>query len=341
MPRYIWVDNAKTILIFLVVLGHFHYIYGPVAGKNLIYAFHVPAFLFVTGFLVPIDFGGVSVRSLFKRWIGPYVRAYAFFSLIAIGIWWMGVIVAKREIFSPLPSIWGALYGVAGQQNGLVHQDQPLWYFPFLISAMLGAWAAAALSTHWGAVGGWIFVAIYAAIAFLYQGPRLPWDIDIAGIGSFMIFAGHQLRRHYIILSPYIESRATGPTVIILFILVLASVSEMNGATNINGAEFGANGFLFIIGAVSGSLATMAAAAQIPPTLLARVVSINTLTIFALHIYLVRLFAALPRPFGDNVTIQMALWMSAAMVVLLSLPLAWLLRPLLRRWVIRSATTPS
>jgi hypothetical protein len=49
--RFDWVDNAKALLIFLVVLGHFNY--AAVAGRSVIYAFHVPAFLIITGFLMP------------------------------------------------------------------------------------------------------------------------------------------------------------------------------------------------------------------------------------------------------------------------------------------------
>ena len=44
-PDFGWVDNAKAILIFLVIVGHL----SVVPGRAVIYAFHVPAFLFVTG----------------------------------------------------------------------------------------------------------------------------------------------------------------------------------------------------------------------------------------------------------------------------------------------------
>jgi fucose 4-O-acetylase-like acetyltransferase len=51
---FIW-DNAKGVLIFLVVFGHFLLPYRSVSlvGKvfNLIYLFHMPAFVFVSGYL--------------------------------------------------------------------------------------------------------------------------------------------------------------------------------------------------------------------------------------------------------------------------------------------------
>lgn len=41
IKREIWIDYAKTILIFLMVLGHNSL---PCIESKLIYAFHMPAF---------------------------------------------------------------------------------------------------------------------------------------------------------------------------------------------------------------------------------------------------------------------------------------------------------
>ncbi|MCF1711075.1 acyltransferase family protein [Tabrizicola sp. J26] len=332
MQRITWIDNAKAILIFLVVLGHFHYVYGPIYGKSIIYAFHVPAFLFITGFLLPNDFRFIGIQGLLRRWIGPYLRAYVFFSLIAITIWWVGSIVAHRSLISPLPAVWGSFYGVAGQKNGLVHQNQPLWYFPYLVSSMIGTWLAVYISSRLGTIFGWVVILAYASVAFLYHGPRLPWDIEIAGTGSAMIFFGYQFRQHYESLASFVEAPRAAIATSIVTILLLVGISILNGPTNINGAEFGKNGLLFLLAALSGSVATMSLAAQIPATRLARSISFNTLTIFALHIYLVRVASALPQP-SDEIAKQIAIWFSAAAIVLLCLPIALLLQPVLRRWV--------
>lgn len=43
-------DNAKGILIFLVLIGHFIMTYRPLkAIFDSIYLFHMPAFLFISG----------------------------------------------------------------------------------------------------------------------------------------------------------------------------------------------------------------------------------------------------------------------------------------------------
>ena len=45
--RVVWVDWAKTLCIFFVVIGHV----GPSFIKPFVYAFHVPAFFVISGYL--------------------------------------------------------------------------------------------------------------------------------------------------------------------------------------------------------------------------------------------------------------------------------------------------
>jgi fucose 4-O-acetylase-like acetyltransferase len=55
MDRNLYLDNLKAILIYLVVLGHFAHlnreiqIFGVI--NNIIYSFHMPLFIFVSGYL--------------------------------------------------------------------------------------------------------------------------------------------------------------------------------------------------------------------------------------------------------------------------------------------------
>lgn len=336
MQRFVWVDNAKSILIFLVVLGHFHYLCAPVAGKDLIYAFHVPAFLVITGFLLPAEFGQLPARAVFRRWIFLYLRAYGFFSLIAIAIWWAAASAGAGRPVNPWPALAGALHGVAGDGNGLIHHDQPLWYFPFLVTSLAGAWIAAALTERvtprLGALPGWGLALAWAALATVYHGPRLPWDLDIAGMGVLMILAGRVLRRHAPRLQPWIERPGRALPLAALLLALLAGLSTLNGPTNINGAQFGASGVPFVAAALAGTGMILLLAARIPPTRLARTISAETLTIFALHIYLVHVAARLPQP-ASWAGQQLAMAVAAAGVVLLCLPIARILQPALARVV--------
>ena len=88
--RIIWIDYAKAVAIFLVVLGHS---FKPLGGadlevKNFIYSFHMPVFFFLSGYLYKksdIVFGGYlkkNVRSL----VFPYVLLNLLAAIIVLPV---------------------------------------------------------------------------------------------------------------------------------------------------------------------------------------------------------------------------------------------------------------
>lgn len=78
MTREYKYDNIKAILIFLVVFGHIvsRFAYETEAGRvmyNIIYSFHMPSFLFITGY-----FAKYNPKALFKK----YLPCYFMFQII-------------------------------------------------------------------------------------------------------------------------------------------------------------------------------------------------------------------------------------------------------------------
>jgi len=72
MKRQYYLDNLRFLLIFLVVFAHFLEVCPDFFGRNLlyqvIYSFHMPAFLFLFGY-----FAKFSPKRIFFRWCIPYV----------------------------------------------------------------------------------------------------------------------------------------------------------------------------------------------------------------------------------------------------------------------------
>lgn len=70
-PRAAADDNLRAILMFLVVFAHLLEVRADFAGKSLlyqtIYTFHMPAFLFLSGF-----YARYSLRRIVFRWVLPY-----------------------------------------------------------------------------------------------------------------------------------------------------------------------------------------------------------------------------------------------------------------------------
>ncbi|MCG7339349.1 acyltransferase family protein [Staphylococcus sp. ACRSN] len=79
-------DNARALLIFLVVLGH---LLQPYSGENrflsslylTIYSFHMPGFLFISGYFAKKAGENRYIEKVSKKLLIPYFIFFAFFSL--------------------------------------------------------------------------------------------------------------------------------------------------------------------------------------------------------------------------------------------------------------------
>lgn len=108
MERNSFFDNAKVILIFLVVFGH---MIQPLTdgSKNIntlylwIYTFHMPAFIFLSGFFAKGAGNMNYVLKLMKKLLLPYVIFQALYTgyyfLIGKSDW-------QTDLFSPHWSLW-------------------------------------------------------------------------------------------------------------------------------------------------------------------------------------------------------------------------------------------
>ncbi len=68
--RINWIDWAKTFGIFLVILGHVYYPPGVMSLKKLIYGFHMPFFLIISGMLHKQEIS--SIKKSILRLLVPF-----------------------------------------------------------------------------------------------------------------------------------------------------------------------------------------------------------------------------------------------------------------------------
>lgn len=133
--RNIRVDNVKGILILLVVIGHF---FLPLESGGsrafvslfyLIYSFHMPCFVFLSGYLSK----SVIKKGSF-RWEKP------------LSLLWLYVIFKCIVYFSEIPA-----YGPpAGAFPDFLHESGAPWYLMALLLWYLGIPFAAGVKTAWG-----------------------------------------------------------------------------------------------------------------------------------------------------------------------------------------------
>ncbi|AVQ32683.1 acyltransferase [Staphylococcus muscae] len=102
-------DNARAALIFLVVFGHLIHPYTSeqpflTAIYLLIYSFHMPAFLFISGYFAKNVGREGYIEKVGKKLLGPYLIFYAFFSVYYF-------LTGKNssvdlDVFSPVFALW-------------------------------------------------------------------------------------------------------------------------------------------------------------------------------------------------------------------------------------------
>ena len=102
IKRDIRFDNIKGILILLVVFGHLlELVHGGVskAAYLVIYSFHMPAFVFVSGY-----FAAFELKKILKKQILPYFVWYVIYFAF------FGLIFAEGKPFDPSTPYWLTWY---------------------------------------------------------------------------------------------------------------------------------------------------------------------------------------------------------------------------------------
>lgn len=332
VERKTWVDFVKAVAIYLVVLGHSTGLGGE---RGIIYAVHVPAFLMISGYLLPKDFSGLGPHRLWSRFLGPYLRLYLFFSALSV------LILLAQQLWSGapvLPKLWqatgGVLYGVEGDFRGFAHRNAPLWYFTFLCVSLLAIWG----SVHASRIFDFFWIApallVLAAGAGMALGQTWwPWYLNLAGLGGLFLWIGWST-------APWLDRLAALRPAVLLPLAILLSgltvwLALHNGLVNINRARFGSSPSVFVLCATVGTLALCLWGMLVPRWQLWQRLSSHTLIIFCTHIFLIMLTYKMPLS-GLPPVLRTGLLMGyAAAVTLACLWLSERTLPWLRRHIMR------
>lgn len=325
MPKMIaWVDNLKAVGIFLVVYGHFAYL-SPVL-KTIIYSMHLPAFLVITGYLSLSSLQQSTAQKLIKGQLFYYLVLYGLFTLASSIIWYF--LEARDQpvsaIFKPLiASLWG-LHGPALE---LIHNNDPLWYFPFLITSLLVAFVFIQIPLIWKylMVIGWI---ICYQMNFLSPSA---WSLDLAPMGALFILLGaglHILEKEKKTLFQKLDHPLSIVSILVVWLLLVWA----NGYINLNSRELGKSWVLFIFAAIAGTGFLIGICKKIPSSFIARGLSRHTLIIFCTHIYFVK---ALNNPIAQLPAViqPWVILAAAALITFLCWAISFISQPILARWL--------
>lgn len=255
----------------------------------------------------------------------PYAKYYFIFSLASIVIWYFKEHIGL-DFNKLLKPITGMLYGVHGDDRSLVHANGPLWYFPLLVTSTLMAKLCIKNINL-----GLLFAFIYTFINYHFIHIDFPWRLDMAGAGAFFILIGYALNQQLEAdkLTNYLKNPAK---LIALLVIALCVLAYVNGRVNLNTADLGHSVFLYFLNAIIGSLIVILVSHLIASNKLAQLISTNTLLIFCIHIYFVKLlkFAYFPEFFITKFLVTV---FYAICILLLTLIISIKIQPILKKLV--------
>lgn len=284
--RIAWIDTAKLIGMYLVILGHL-----PLAsaGSDLsesfvvrfIYSFHMPLFFFLAGLVEknrsPKETAARSFRNLIVPYLCFYLVTYA---------WWLCVSFLRHpELFerSFLEGFVKPLFGMfiaCGFDTDYSHMTNvPLWFLVALFWCRL-----------FNALGNkkaffrpvFCFVGICVAVILWKSDRFLPFSFGAACMAFPFYYAGVMLQNRTSAKTDFpIFAKSAAFVVSLVFTVLFA---KLNGRVDVNGIGFGKNPILFYCDALFGIAMTLSLAMMLPKlhsfgSFLAQ----NTLVILAFH----------------------------------------------------------
>lgn len=249
--RVEWLDCAKGIGAFLVILGHTYYI--PAELKSFIYSFHMPLFFILAGMTMK-----VTEEAPWSKIVAKYAKAYlipyvilADINLVLQSMWLL--LIGELTWSRIYTYVAGTLYCYANMN--WMPNCSPIWFLLCIFLSkllFLVIMRKVPSALRLPAIAG---CAVISYALYLADCPRLPWNSATALMGVAFLWIGWWLRNKGICDNPLPRRRA------IAFGLVLLVLTPMlianGGNVGMNENSYG-NLLLFFVGGAGYSFVVIA-----------------------------------------------------------------------------------
>ena len=311
-PRLDFIDHLKAIGIVLVVVGHAAA--TPQAWATAIYAFHVPLFFWISGFLLGLDHRppataqaiGRRVRALWWPYVAFFVLSWGY-ALATAPLAGDGGELLHAPWYRPLLAL------LRGRSEDL-SVNVALWFFPCLIVVQVAYGLLRRVASAGVAAIPCVALATVVSAAAWQPDPRWPWEIDtaIVAIGFFALG----------VVSPAPVAWLAGRGRATLAALVLGAAGlgwlavQHNGRVDLQMMNFGRVGPLFLPTALLGILLCLAATLRLPALAVSRWVADRALLIFPSHLLVFNALSGAVMLLGLPRELKLDAWFGALSVLL-------------------------
>jgi fucose 4-O-acetylase-like acetyltransferase len=251
-----YIDIAKGLGMLTIIWGHICYVS---ISKSIVYAFHIPLFFFLSGFVFQkqrYNSFGVFLKKRAKGLLFPYVV----FSFVTWIVW----VLYSCLTHSSVESYWMPLLQTfisQGSEGYLVH-NVPLWFVMCLFAVEVLYYFIAKLSDLFNIIICIILaiVGVWTTRVTFFDFSSLPWSIDVAFMAIPFYTMGNLLAVHY---GHGKISDIVNDNKLVCFLLLLATAfilyqgASYNGSASMGHADLGKNPFVFYGTAVCGIVCFM------------------------------------------------------------------------------------
>jgi acyltransferase len=277
VPRSAAIDWLRAIGIILVVYGHS--LGGPVSFVDVVYAFHMPLFFFLSGFVLKPAKAALGFLAFVKQLSKSILVPYLVFGIFGYLVWFL---VLRRfgsfagDKLPPWKPFVAFLYGSSGPKSEYWMQPIVLWFFPCLFATQILTWGILrlpALLLALAAIGCLI-------LADLLRMVPLPFGLETAFMACLFMLLGYWLANHSTFAS---GMRRWAFVTVPLLLFVATAGAVWNGNVNLAKSNWGHNIIVYLLVAVAFITALYVVAAILPRSTLVEKISAATIVIFPLH----------------------------------------------------------
>jgi acyltransferase len=276
--RIDWVDIAKGIGIILIVFGHNLL---PPYIRQVVFAFHVPLFFFLSGMFF-------NTRCNLKQFIidkyKKLVIPYFIFAITTYIFWFFVTSRFDNYSHKTIPFI-GIFYG-NGTDPWMMF-NAPRWFIVCLFSTeILFYFVYKAAKGKYKLIFALIIISVIGFLYSKFVAIRLPWGIDICFTSIIFYGTGYLFKN-------YFNIKKVKKTLVVFlipcFAVLTVMFSTLNGLIDMNYRIYN-NYFFFYLAAFFGIFTIILLSTVFPNLKLIKYYGQNTLVILALHIVILKLY---------------------------------------------------
>lgn len=293
--RIVWIDQLRGLAFYTVIIGHMSI---QKSFKNWLYSFHMPLFFMISGL-------NLNIEKIKKMCFKDYFLSLAKKMLVPY-LWLQMLSFLLRQVVSilngkPVPVRTYLIGILTGNNNIIGAPSNPLYYVLLLFLAQLGLWFVIRIARgnkkHIG-----VILCVLSLGSICLQKIDLPWHINVVPTAMLLIFIGRLLMDTYLVTKNKLNSMNKGLYFAVCGALLCFGyiLNRYNGRISIHGNYYGKEYTVFIICAVTSSIAIAMLVMLLPESRLLSFIGANTFFYMGIHKPLLLVFETVAGKYEDH-----------------------------------------